>query len=166
MNDNNPNCNNRPDFDRDAYYGLVFRWYGIDCADNIAVFDSGYLTIPKRVFYDESEYRAVDAFMTELLPFTEAQIAPELATQTMANGRLVDTDDWHSDASRGLFVYDEIEYVGSRYARGYFRAASPIAPLQLKALPESIQRTLMELRFPLNFSQSVEIEVERYFVGS
>lgn len=53
---------NPPEFRRDTWYGLIFRWYGVDKNDCIAIFETGELPIPKDVFSNEDNYRELGLF--------------------------------------------------------------------------------------------------------
>ncbi len=152
-----------PEFTREAWYGLVFRWYALDREGNIGFFDAGYLPIPKIVVNDEGDYRSMHEFFANLCSATDAQIAPVLQRLRTGSGTFVETDGWHADASKGAFVFDEIEHIGKRYARGYLRCATPRIRLAFKELPPPIRETLSRIRFPITFSRVDELDVTQYF---
>jgi hypothetical protein len=153
---------NPPEFKRHAWYGLIFRWYGVDKIGNIAIFETGELPVPKKVFENEDNYREIDLFFRNLPKITTASIAKvnELKTVT---GDSVDFSDTISEASIGLFFIHELDtFVGKEFLYGYYLFAIPSQKIAFNALPLRIQELIEPYRLPVIFSEISNIKVENY----
>lgn len=152
-----------PEFRREAWYGLMFRWYGVDKIGNITIFESGELPIPQKIFTDESAYRELDIFFRNLPQITVANTIDELKREKNAAGNPIDFTNWIYEASKGLFFFDEIDSIGIWHIYGYHLIVTPEIKIHFNSLPVRIQKLLEPFRFPIIFSDTKEIEVRNYF---
>jgi hypothetical protein len=154
---------NPPEFKRDAWYGLIFRWYGVDKIGNIAIFETGELPVPKHIFENEDNYREIDLFFRNLPKITTASLAVQLTGLKTVTGNSVDFSDAISDANKGLFFIHEMDtYVGKEYLYGYYLLAIPIQKIAFNTLPLRIQELLEPCRLSVIFSEISNIKVENY----
>jgi hypothetical protein len=154
---------NPPEFKRDAWYGLIFRWYGVDKIGNVAIFETGELPIPKEVFKNESSYRELDLFCRRLPKTTQATVPDEMSRLRTATGDLVDCSNWLDESSQGFFYIDELDTYGeNKYLYGYYVKAIPNNKLYFNTLPSRIQELIEPYRMPVIFSEISNIKVENY----
>ena len=153
-----------PLFRRDAWYGLIFRWYGVDAAGNIAIFETGEQPVPKAVFSSESAYRDVDVFFRSLPQITTAEISITAKRLRTASGNPVNPSIWLDEASKGLYYIDEIDtHNENEYLYGYYLTAIPDEKLNASDLPEKIKHLLSPYHFPVVFAGIEKIDVTKYF---
>lgn len=161
-----------PEFRRDAWYGLIFRWYGVDAVGNIAVFQTGELPIPKAVFADEDAYRKLDLYFRGLPRVTKGKVAEKVKELRTVSGDEIDYSDYLAESAKGLFCIDEIDtythrkksfgYIEREEWYGYYLTTIPENPLNIKDLPGEISRLLESYYFPLEFSDAVKVIVTKY----
>lgn len=164
--------NDPPEFNRIAWYGLIFRWYGIDKNGDIAIFETGELPIPKNIFTDKNAYRELDSFFRQLPKITSATVVTELLEIKKANGDSIDYSDYLSESGKGLFFIDEIDtyinkkrtfgFVEQEIWYGYYVKTVPNNKLNVKNLPEKIRNLLDPYYFPIEFSSIKKIDVTKF----
>jgi hypothetical protein len=154
---------NPPEFNRDAWYGLIFRWYGVDKIGNIAIFETGELPIPKIVFENEDNYREIDLFFRSLSKITTASLADGISELKTVTGDSVDFSGTISESSSGLFFIHEMDtFMGKEYLYGYYLMVIPNQKIAFNGIPHRIQELIEPYRLPVIFSEISKINVEKY----
>lgn len=147
-----------PLFEREAWLGLMFRWYGVDKNGHLAAFESGELPIPKLVFRDENVYRELDLFFRELETITVGTFM-----EGVPQGNRELNEMWLNEAGKGLNCFDDIDTINSRTVYGYYLIAVPGSKLTLSDLPERIQDLIRPITFPIAFGERNELEPRDFF---
>lgn len=155
---------NPPEFRRDAWYGLIFRWYGIDKLGDIAIFETGELPIPKAVFTNEVDYKELEMYFRQLPQITTSQITGKMSKLKTASGKTLGFSDDLSTSNCGLYFIDEVDtFLDQEYLYGYYLLAVPNKKLNINVLPEKIQHLLSPYQFPIVFSDIEKVDVTKYF---
>ena len=165
---------NPPEFRRDAWYGSIFRWYGVDRNGCIAIFETGELPIPKDVFSNEDNYRELDLFFRQLPQITTAQITEKVKILRKVNGDCIDYTDCLNESSRGLFFIEEKDtfiyqkksfgFIEREDWYGYYLITIPEVKLTIQDLSERIRNLLEPYQFPIDFSEIEKIDITKYLI--
>lgn len=154
------------EFNRRAWYGLIFRWYAVDDIGELAVFESGYLPIPDRVFNDRRAYEMLDRHLRHRPLVTSARIAPGIRLEHDSVGENEYFEMCQRESSKGLYFFDENEQGGWISARSYHLVTVPDQPLMIEQLPTEIRMELEYYRLPVRFCEQPMLEIERFLHAS
>jgi len=145
-----------------------FDWFAMDFASHIGHFTTGgFKKIPATVSCSADDLRTITAYFAELRSKSDYSISDHL-------DRFV--TDWKGahresrylksfvrNARTGLFSYDIETYI--KPDSQYFQVASPVTPLSVSDLPESIQAIIRRTSSPQRlFSSSPTIPYEETIV--
>jgi hypothetical protein len=141
------------EFTRDALRGIDVEWFGVDRVGALAIFTTGYGTIPLQVFESEERHRRLSDFFDG---------APEISEAHLVSG-LDPTGDYQlflAEAGRGLYSYWHSDY-GTR--EPYKLIAYPVTPALFGDLPEEIQAMLAPFRLErIEFGKEDVIRVDEH----
>jgi len=154
------------EFNRHAWYGLIFRWYAVDDIGELALFESGYLPIPDRVFNDRRAYEMLDRHLRQRAPFTTARIASGFMLEHAGTGTLEYFEICKQESSKGLYFFDECDQGGWISAHSYHLVTIPEQPLMIEQLPAEIRMELEYYRLPVRFCEQRMLEIERFLHAS
>lgn len=147
------------DFSREAFYGICFYWFAVDCEERIGIFTAGYSPVPRLIFDGGS--RGYERYRDMLLDLPETSGAV-LSAHCRAVGRQlpgVDFSENEAESRRGFFSFEESGQGGP-----YRLYCSPTRPLLLDEAPTDVREELKKLTIDgVLFRENALIDIRDHF---